>query len=773
VLHRDLKPQNVVLGDYGEVIVLDWGLARVTGQSDGENDSAPSGVVAEAPANATVQGQVLGTPAYMAPEQAEGRLDQLGPATDVYGLGAILYEILTGRPPIIPGEMASVLQGIIHGELPRPRSVAATVPPALEAICLKALAKKPRERYESAAVLARDLERFLADEPVAVYREPLLARAARWTRRHRTSVTASVAAVVVAAVCLATASAFLLAAYRDADRQRDAARTQRDVAGRERDKARENFRLARSAVDDFDTHVSESPELKAHGLELLRGRLLVSAVEFYQKFVQEEASDPALLAEQGRAHKRLAGLARTLDRNDQARAAYERALAIFQQLADAMPQELLYLRELADCHLRLGLFQHDIGHLALAEAPYQQALAIDRRLVDAKPEVVEYQRDLGEAQHSLARLYRDSGRASLAEPLYDAALTLRRRLALSHPGESAFQDDLGWTLFNLGNLYGRTSRPDLSEKMYAETLTVWRPLADSHPEVPGYANSVAMTLNNLGNLYADTDRPAQAEVTHQQALAVRQRLSDTHPAVSEYREDLAKSHTNLGTVYLTTGRLDQAERAYRQALAIRQRLVDDHPEVLDYAANHADTESLLGQLMLDRGQLSEALEWYGRALGRLGTVLKKEPDHADAIEYRHETEARRAVALSRSGRHAEAQQALEQAANPQTQSLETRLCRILVRAYGGESGGALADADAVARGPGLSGRDLYDLACVYALANDGPRAIELLQKSRNTGYFQSATSVSRLRTEQALSVLRSRGDYQKLLAELEQQAKRP
>jgi serine/threonine protein kinase len=157
VLHRDLKPNNVVLGDYGEVVVLDWGLARLMGQAhaDGEG-AAPLQVAGASEAEATVQGQVLGTPAYMAPEQAEGRLDQLGPATDTYGLGAILYEILAGKAPF-RGPEADVLRQVIREAPDRPRSLVAGVPAALEAVCLKALAKKPADRYASARELAAEV----------------------------------------------------------------------------------------------------------------------------------------------------------------------------------------------------------------------------------------------------------------------------------------------------------------------------------------------------------------------------------------------------------------------------------------------------------------------------------------------------------------------------------------------------------------------------------------------------------------------------------------
>ena len=183
VIHRDLKPQNVVLGDYGEVMVLDWGLAKLLAQPEPASDStAPPLHVEEASAEGTMEGQILGTPAYMAPEQAEGRLDLIAPATDIYGLGAILFEILTGRPPFVGSETLPLLQEVIHTPPTRPKLIVATIPPALEAICLKALAKKQTNRYESVKKLNEDLLHYLADEPVTVYAEPLVARMSRWMR---------------------------------------------------------------------------------------------------------------------------------------------------------------------------------------------------------------------------------------------------------------------------------------------------------------------------------------------------------------------------------------------------------------------------------------------------------------------------------------------------------------------------------------------------------------------------------------------------------------
>jgi PAS domain S-box-containing protein len=161
VLHRDLKGDNVTLGDYGEVIVLDWGLAKLLGQPDAqETDLSPEPPDYPQDPGLTIQGEIVGTPAYMAPEQAEGRLDQIDHRTDIFGLGAILYEILTGRPPFTGTHTMEVVQKASRGNPAPPREIWPEVPVGLEEICLKAIAKEPDQRYQSAADLARDVQRW-------------------------------------------------------------------------------------------------------------------------------------------------------------------------------------------------------------------------------------------------------------------------------------------------------------------------------------------------------------------------------------------------------------------------------------------------------------------------------------------------------------------------------------------------------------------------------------------------------------------------------------
>jgi serine/threonine protein kinase len=202
VIHRDLKPSNIMLGPYGETLVMDWGLAKRLGADDGGEADGDAPSPSPWPDALTATGAVLGTPQYMSPEQARG--EPAGPAGDVFSLGLVLYAILTGKSPYA----YAVLQG---GDIQRAAREAAVVPPrrrdpglpgALEAICLKALAARPESRYPTARALADDLSRWLADEPVAAYRDSLITRLARWVRRNSHLVIASAVFTMTAIVAL-------------------------------------------------------------------------------------------------------------------------------------------------------------------------------------------------------------------------------------------------------------------------------------------------------------------------------------------------------------------------------------------------------------------------------------------------------------------------------------------------------------------------------------------------------------------------------------------
>jgi serine/threonine protein kinase len=175
VIHQDLKPANVMLGDYGETLIIEWGLAWLLGEPVAEQ---------------IPMGQVMGTPAYMSPEQAEERRDLMGPCRDVFSLGATLYTLLTGQPPYYGEDVLG--QARLAAVVPA-RQRKRSVPAALEAVCARAMARRPEDRYPNVRTLSEDVQRWLADEAVQAYSEPLAARLWRWGRRNRSVVVAGVA----------------------------------------------------------------------------------------------------------------------------------------------------------------------------------------------------------------------------------------------------------------------------------------------------------------------------------------------------------------------------------------------------------------------------------------------------------------------------------------------------------------------------------------------------------------------------------------------------
>jgi serine/threonine protein kinase len=185
VLHRDLKPGNIMLGKYGETLVVDWGLAKSIAkeklnQSPDERTLQP---VSGDSTTATMMGSVVGTPQFMSPEQAGGRLEELGPASDVYSLGATLYYLLVNQPPFANQPTHQILENVSKGIFTKPCQADKSIPRPLEAICLKAMALKPTDRYASPEELAKDIERYLADEPTTAYRESSIAKILRLMQR--------------------------------------------------------------------------------------------------------------------------------------------------------------------------------------------------------------------------------------------------------------------------------------------------------------------------------------------------------------------------------------------------------------------------------------------------------------------------------------------------------------------------------------------------------------------------------------------------------------
>jgi tRNA A-37 threonylcarbamoyl transferase component Bud32 len=303
ILHRDLKPSNILMDSAGTPHVADFGLAkRIAG---------PGG----AGVDLTTSGALIGTPRYMAPEQAAGRRD-LSVAVDVFSLGVVFYERLTGRPPFTGDSMLELLRQVREDEPPRPSSIVPRLDRDLETICLKCLEKDPAKRYGSAEELAEEVDRWTRGEPILARPVGQAARLWRWCRRNP-AVAALAAGLLLALVAIATVSTGLALQARrlaaadreraDAERQgRQRAEKAEREAAQQRERADNNFRKTRQAIDRYFTLVSESRLLTVAGAEPLRKELLAAALEYYRNFPKSESDDAEVEAELAATYFRMA-----------------------------------------------------------------------------------------------------------------------------------------------------------------------------------------------------------------------------------------------------------------------------------------------------------------------------------------------------------------------------------------------------------------------------------------------------------------------------------
>jgi eukaryotic-like serine/threonine-protein kinase len=669
VLHRDLKPGNVMLGPYGETLVVDWGLAKAAGHRNGSSETdertlRPTSASASTP---TLTGEVIGTPAFMSPEQARGELDQLSPRSDVYSLGATLYALLTGRPPVQDEDLGEALRKVQRGDFVPPRSLDPAIDPALAAVCKKAMALKPEDRYETCRALADDVEQWMADEPVIAWREPWSRRARRWARRNRTKVTATAAALVAGVVGLAAVLAVQTRAKADlaesltrettaktalAQTNADLIRSQAAVEAR--------YILAVEAIKTFHTGVSEDFLLKQEQFKHVRDQLLTSASDFYGKLgaLLGKESDLASRRALWQMNYDLAGLTRDVGTPADALAAHRQVLAARLALAAETPAEpeikvdvarslmaVAYLLQitgqtpeteltyrkaeallvelvptiaeaadargvLARCRSALGWVLHTTGRDKVALSVYRLARADQEALAATPGATRESRRDLADTITRLAILLTAMGKPSEAEAEYRNALAIREKLADDNPAVTQFRGSLAQGHLSLGSLLSDTGKSSPAEAEYKKALEIDQKLADDNPAVIAFRNDLGRGQSNLGLLLSNLGRSSEAEAEFKKALATYQKLAGDNPAVAEFRHDLGRSHNNLGVLLSNLGRSSEAETEYREALALCQKLADDNPAVPQFQRDLARGLLDMGWQLAQSGKNDEAIGYY-------------------------------------------------------------------------------------------------------------------------------------------------------------------
>ena len=553
VVHRDIKPSNLIVDGNAKLWVADFGLARI--------QNSPG---------VTMTGDVVGTLRYMSPEQAAGQHALVDTRTDIYGLGATLYELLTLQPAFPGDDRHLVLRDIAEKEPAPPRSINPTIPVDLETIVLQALSKSRDSRYSTAEAFAEDLQRFLDGKPTQARRPTLVDRTMKWVRRHRNVVALAAGFLVM----LTLGSTFATVKIASEQQRTKAALVE---AKQNLARAEGHFAQARRVVDRFGIQLADQLQ-ETPGTERLRQQLLVETLKYYREFAQHIEGD--------------------------------------QRAQD----------QLAMTHLKTGVVTAKLGANRKAMAEYQSAQQLLEKLISQDPKNTHLQSQLALARNNMALLFASAGDVASAEREYHLAIAAQRQLVADAPDSLDYTSQLAESHLNLGTLLGQASKTPAAIEALTRGVDMLRAVCDVHPDNLGHVRSLAMAYNNLGYVERKVDA-AKAELSAQQAVELLEQVCRNAMASTECVADLSLCYSNLAAIQGNADRTAEAISSYRQAVALRESLVRKSPGIVRYRSELAANLNNLALLSIRSGDTPAANEAFGYANRLFAALLEDYPSN--------------------------------------------------------------------------------------------------------------------------------------------------
>lgn len=507
IVHRDLRPANVMLGEFGETEVIGWTEGSV--------------------------GPIPGSQAFMSPEQAAGTA-ALGPATDMFGLGAILYAILVGRAPYSGPDADTVLRYAREGRPPPPVTANPGVPSALDAVCRKSMMREPSDRYPTAQGIARDVELWLAGDVPGVYRETLRERARRSARRRPLMVN-GVAAVTFLGALAAGIGAVLVA------------REQHAVV-EQRDRADHGYLIADRTAGELLTAVIEQPGFRHTEFARVKHDLLRRALPFFEQLAAEEPRDETGKFHRGMALYRVGLIHRELGNDGVALDLMGQARDVLAALADQHPDRSEYGVSAATCDKDIGEVLIRIGQAADAE---QSLIRARDRLVPltADTQAADSGLRLAQTLGHLARVEHTLGKNTEAMRNYREALTWRDAASVGTPRQVVSLTARAQVLMNFATLLREERNYVEGLAVLNEAKTLLAGLSAERPDDAGLELSLAQVELALANLIVDGGGdPAAAADPARSAVKRLDELKRRHPTVAEFRQEHARATEALSNI---------------------------------------------------------------------------------------------------------------------------------------------------------------------------------------------------------------------------------
>jgi serine/threonine protein kinase len=717
VVHRDVKPANLLLDARGHLWVTDFGLAQFQGGSE-----------------LTVSGDVLGTVRYMSPEQAQGRRGRVDHHTDIYSLGVSLYELFTLRDPHPARDRDELIRHILHDDPIPPRRRRRDLPAELETVVLKALAKNPAERYDTAQELADDLRRYIDDQPVLARRPTVAKRMTKWASRHRGLVWAGAAAMLLALIGVSAGFALL---YREKE-QTQAALLAAETNGRE----------TRQAFDTMYTEMAVKFLAQSPARLQQHRDFLVQIETFYERFAAKTGEDAAARFDRATAYARVADIKQKLGDARAAEPVFDRAIAVFRGLADETPGNTSYRQELAGTLHNRGTLLAQSGRHAEAVADFREAIRLKAELYAARAgEPLKLGLDLSAQHNNLGSSLQSLGQFDEAHTAFTAALGVVQSLLLAYvPAGTVSVTDadpltaaaalpgltqdtatvllqLETTYHQLGNLAYTRRQFDAARRFWTQGQGVVRRLTEAYPYALTFQEGGASYSLSLGAVAYEDGRLADAEASFRDGQAAYARLLKHYPDGAQYRTGAARSAHGLARALWKQGRAADGEAVLRQGIGLLEHLASDFPDVPDHRTHLLLCRSDLVSLLADLGQLRQAEEEGRRAWAEATTGPKKLPPAPNARCELLKLQHTLADLALRDGRRAEADGLFRESVDlgeglvADTQADEYRGVLVAVRNARGrmlEQAGRLADAEAEYR----AARGHYQ-----RLAGDPPRPV--------------------------------------------------